>query len=62
MSGEFVLPEHEFIRASATVNLKVNDATLVAEGFATRHVITETRRVVRFIPGLNQFKKTTARP
>jgi outer membrane protein OmpA-like peptidoglycan-associated protein len=58
MSGEFVLARAKnLLEPPATVNLKVNETMLVAEGFATRQWITETRRVVRFIPGLNQFKE-----
>jgi outer membrane protein OmpA-like peptidoglycan-associated protein len=58
MSPEFVLARaRNLLETPATVNLKLDqEGVLEAEGFATRQWITETRRSVRFIPGLSQFK------
>lgn len=58
MSPEFVLARaRNLLETPATVNLKLAEGgVLEAEGFAARQWITETRRSVRFIPGLSQFK------
>lgn len=58
MSPEFVLARaRKLLELPPTVNLKFADGTLEAEGFATRQWITETRRTVRFVPGVSQFKE-----
>ncbi|MGI9106341.1 MAG: OmpA family protein [Pyrinomonadaceae bacterium] len=57
MNPEFLLARaRQLLDAPATVQLKVLDNMLVAEGFATHQWVSETRRTVRFIPGLNQFR------
>ena len=48
----------KLLDAPATVNLKFADGVLEAEGFAELQWITELRRVVRFIPGVNQLRET----
>jgi outer membrane protein OmpA-like peptidoglycan-associated protein len=59
MSPEFVLARaRKLLDAPATVNLKLDDGVLEAEGFAEQQWITELRRVVRFIPGVNQLRET----
>ena len=59
MSPEFVLARaRKLLDAPATVNLKFEDGVLEAEGFAELQWITELRRVVRFIPGVNQLRET----
>jgi OOP family OmpA-OmpF porin len=58
MSPEFVTARaRKLLEPPATVNLKVEGDALEAEGFATLQWITETRRTIRFIPGINQFKE-----
>ena len=58
MSPEFVLARaRKLLLPPATVNLKVDNGVLEAEGFATLEWINETRRAVRFIPGLGQLKE-----
>lgn len=59
MSPEFVLARAaKLLEPPATVKLSVEEGgVLRAEGFASRQWITETRRVVRFIPGLSQFNE-----
>lgn len=58
LSQEFVLARaQKLLDAPATVKLGVEGDVLQAEGFAPRGWITETRRVVRFIPGLNRFNE-----
>lgn len=58
MSPEFVLARARLLLAPPqTVNLKLADGTLEAEGFATLQWIEETRRTVRFIAGVNRFKE-----
>ncbi len=57
MSPEFVLARaNKLIAPPETVNLKLNDGVLEAEGFATLEWITETRRAARFIPGVIRLK------
>ncbi|HEY0321900.1 MAG TPA: OmpA family protein [Pyrinomonadaceae bacterium] len=57
MSPEFVLARaRKLLEPPPTVNLKLTDGVLEAEGFATLQWITEMRRVVRFVPGVSQFK------
>jgi len=57
MSPEFLLPRaKQLLDAPATVQLKVDQGVLEAEGFASHEWISETRRSVRFIPGLNGFR------
>ncbi|HEX8175672.1 MAG TPA: OmpA family protein [Pyrinomonadaceae bacterium] len=57
MSPEFVLARAQrLLETPQTVNLKLNNGVLEAEGFATLQWITEMRRVVRFVPGVNQLK------
>jgi outer membrane protein OmpA-like peptidoglycan-associated protein len=57
MSPEFVLARaNKLIAPPETVNLKLNDGVLEAEGFATQEWIAETRRAARFIPGVVQLK------
>lgn len=57
MSPEFILARaRTLLEPPPTVKLSVGEGgVLRAEGFASRQWITETRRVVRFIPGLSQF-------
>ena len=58
MSPEFIEARaRKLLEPPATVNLKVNNGVLEAEGFATLQWVTETRRAVRFIPGIDQFKE-----
>jgi OOP family OmpA-OmpF porin len=59
MSPEFVLARAaKLLEPPATVKLSVEEGgVLRAEGFASRQWITETRRVVRFVPGLSQFNE-----
>jgi OOP family OmpA-OmpF porin len=58
MSPEFVEARaRKLLEPPATVNLKVDNGALEAEGFATLQWITETRRAARFIPGINQLKE-----
>jgi outer membrane protein OmpA-like peptidoglycan-associated protein len=58
MSPEFVEARaRKLLEPPATVNLKVKDGVLEAEGFATLQWIAETRRAVRFVPGINQLKE-----
>ncbi len=58
MNPEFLLARAEqLLDPPATVQLKVNNNTLEAEGFADPEWISETRRTVRFIPGLNELKE-----
>jgi OOP family OmpA-OmpF porin len=57
MSPEFVLARaRRLLEPPQTVNLKFADGVLEAEGFASLQWITEMRRVVRFVPGVSQFK------
>jgi outer membrane protein OmpA-like peptidoglycan-associated protein len=57
MSPEFVLARaSRLLEPPQTVNLKFNNGLLEAEGFATLQWVTEMRRVVRFVPGVIQFK------
>jgi outer membrane protein OmpA-like peptidoglycan-associated protein len=59
MSPEFVLARaRRLLEPPPTVNLKLADGVLEAEGFATLQWVTETRRVARFVPGVSQFKDT----
>lgn len=56
MSSEFVLARaQKLLEPPATVKLNVEGTVLNAEGFASQQWIAETRRVVRFIPGLGQL-------
>jgi outer membrane protein OmpA-like peptidoglycan-associated protein len=56
-SPEFVLARaRKLLETPATVNLKIENGVLEAEGFATRQWITDTHRAARFIPGVNEFK------
>ncbi|MGB7924953.1 MAG: OmpA family protein [Pyrinomonadaceae bacterium] len=58
MSPEFVEARaRKLLEPPATVNLKVDQGVLEAEGFATLQWISETRRAVRYIPGLEGFKE-----
>jgi outer membrane protein OmpA-like peptidoglycan-associated protein len=58
MSPEFVEARaRKLLEPPETVNLKVQDGVLEAEGFATLQWVTETRRAVRFIPGINRFRE-----
>ena len=57
MSPEFVLARaRKLIEPPPTVNLKLNDGVLEAEGFATLKWINEAKQAARFVPGVNQFK------
>lgn len=57
MSPEFVLARaRKLLEPPPTVNLKFADGVLEMEGFASLQWITEMRRVVRFVPGVSQFK------
>lgn len=57
MSPEFVLARaQKLLEPPPTVRLNVADGVLEAEGFASRRWIEETKRVVRFIPGLTHFR------
>jgi OOP family OmpA-OmpF porin len=57
MSPEFVLARaRSLLEPPPTVNLKLNDGVLEAEGFATLQWVTETRRTARFLPGVSQYK------
>ncbi|HEV7842507.1 MAG TPA: OmpA family protein, partial [Pyrinomonadaceae bacterium] len=59
MSPEFVLARaRKLLEPPPTVNLKFADGVLEMEGFASLQWITEMRRVVRFVPGVSQFKDT----
>jgi OOP family OmpA-OmpF porin len=59
MSPEFVLARaRKLLEPPATVNLKFDNGVLETEGFAALQWITELRRVVRFIPGVNQLRET----
>ncbi len=59
LSAEFVLARAQvLLEPPATVKLSLTDGgVLQAEGFASRRWITETRRVVRFVPGLSQLNE-----
>ena len=58
MNPEFLLARAEqLLDPPATVQLKVDNNTLEAEGFADPEWISETRRTVRFIPGLNELRE-----
>lgn len=58
MSPEFVLARaRKLLEPPPTVNLKFADGVLEAEGFASLQWITEMRRIVRFVPGVSQFKE-----
>jgi OOP family OmpA-OmpF porin len=58
MSPEFVLARAQsLLEPPATVKLTVEGNVLAAEGFASSQWITETRRVVRFVPGLSQLRE-----
>jgi OOP family OmpA-OmpF porin len=58
LSPEFVLARaQQLLEPPATVKLGVEGGVLEAEGFASRQWITETRRVVRFVPGLSQLRE-----
>lgn len=59
MSPEFVQARaRKLLEPPATVNLKVDkDGVLEAEGFATLQWVTDTRKAVRFIPGISQLKE-----
>jgi OOP family OmpA-OmpF porin len=57
MSPEFVLARaRKLLEPPQTVNLKFADGVLEMEGFASLQWITEMKRVVRFVPGVSQFK------
>jgi outer membrane protein OmpA-like peptidoglycan-associated protein len=57
MSPQFVLARaSRLLEPPPTVNLKYTDGVLEAEGFASLQWVMETRRVVRFVPGVSQFK------
>lgn len=55
---------HDFVLARAkqildppkTVTLTLEDGMLQAEGFARQDWLTETRRLVRLLPGVNQYR------
>lgn len=58
MSPEFVLARaRSLLEPPPTVNLKFSNGVLEAEGFASLQWITETRRTVRFVPGVSQLKE-----
>lgn len=58
LSPEFVLTRaRKLLEPPQTVNLKFADGVLEAEGFASLQWITEMRRVVRFVPGVNRLKE-----
>jgi outer membrane protein OmpA-like peptidoglycan-associated protein len=58
MSPEFIVARAQTLLAPPpTVKLSIEDSTLVAEGFASQQWISETRRNVRFIPGLNGLRE-----
>jgi outer membrane protein OmpA-like peptidoglycan-associated protein len=58
MGPEFILARaRKLLEPPPTVNLKLTDGRLDAEGFATLQWITETRRSVRFVPGVTEFKE-----
>jgi outer membrane protein OmpA-like peptidoglycan-associated protein len=58
MSPEFVLARaRKLLEPPPTVNLNFDNGVLAAEGFATLQWITETRRSVRFVPGVAQFRE-----
>lgn len=57
MSPEFVLARaQKLLEPPPTVKLSLDNGILNAEGFATQKWVEETRRVVRFIPGLSQLQ------
>jgi outer membrane protein OmpA-like peptidoglycan-associated protein len=58
MSPEFVLARaQKLLEPPQTVKLSVDNGVLNAEGFATQQWIADTRRFVRFIPGLSRFNE-----
>lgn len=60
LTPEFVIARaKKSLAPPSTVQLLFNDGTLEAKGFATHNWIVETRRVARFLPGINQFRDDT---
>jgi OOP family OmpA-OmpF porin len=58
LTPDFVLARaKKALEPPATVNLRLNDGLLEAEGFASHHWVLETRRVARLLPGITQFKE-----
>ena len=57
LSPEFVLARaQQLLEPPATVKLSLDDGALEAEGFASQQWVAETRRVVRFVPGISRFR------
>jgi outer membrane protein OmpA-like peptidoglycan-associated protein len=58
LSPEFLLARAKsLLDPPNTVKLSVQDGALEAEGFALHQWVVETRRAVRFLPGLGQFRE-----
>ncbi len=57
LTPEFVVARaKKSLAPPSTVQLLFNDGTLEAKGFAAHNWIVETRKVARFLPGINQFR------
>ena len=57
-SPEMVLARaRKMLTPPATVNLKVEDNTLVVDGFASHQWVMQARQAVRWLPGLGQLRE-----
>lgn len=58
LTPDFVLTRAgKLLEPPPTVKLLLTDGVLEAEGFASHQWVLETRRLVRFLPGVNQFRE-----
>src|SRR5262249_36310632 len=57
LTPDFVLARaNKSLEPPSTVQLRLTDGTLAAEGFASHRWVLETRRVARLLPGVNQLQ------